>query len=385
VSGDRRYVVFADDWGRHPSSCQHLFARIARRRRVVWVDTIGTRTPTLSRADLARAAGKVRRWMRPPPPPPGAPVRVVRPLMVPFDRFPAARRANATLVGRACRRALAEEPPGETVLVTTIPNVAPLVGRLGEDASVYYCVDEFSEWPGADRGTLLALEAELLARVDLVIATSTRLFEAKSARHARVRLLPHGVDWEAFRAGKGRAPDALLALPRPRAGFVGLADARIDVELLDGLAGARPDVTFVLVGPRQLPPGPLDRRDNVRFLPAVPYEDVPAVVHALDVAILPYRLDALTERMNPLKLRELLAAGLPVLSSALPEVERYGAVARIARDAEGWRASLADALSEGRSRAEERSRAVRDEGWDRRAGEFERLVALAAAGERIAS
>ncbi len=382
MTAERRFVVFSDDWGRHPSSSQHLFARIARRRRVVWVNTIGTRTPTLSRADLARAAGKLREWTRPAPPAPDAPVRVLGPFMIPFDKLRPVRRLNAALVTRAVTRALAEEAPAETVLVTTIPNAAPLVGKLGEDASVYYCVDEFSEWPGADRATLLALEAELLEKVDLVIATSTRLFESKSARHPRVRLLPHGVDWEAFRRGSGAAPAALGALPRPRVGFVGLADGRLDDRLLDEVAASLPDVSFVLIGPRQLPEGPLDRRGNVRFLPPVPYADVPAVMHALDAGILPYRMDALTERMNPLKLRELLATGIPVVSSPLPEVERYRAVVRLARDAGEWRDALRDALREGRARADERSRAVRDEGWDRRAEEFERLLSLAVAGAR---
>lgn len=382
MTPDRRFVVFSDDWGRHPSSCQHLFARIAKRRRVVWVNTIGTRTPTLSRADLVRAAGKLREWTRPAPPAAEAPVRVTAPFMIPFDGLGPVRRLNAALVTRAVTRALAEEAPGETVLVTTIPNAAPVVGRLGEDASVYYCVDEFSEWPGADRGTLLALEAELLAKVDLVIATSTRLFEAKSARHPRVRLLPHGVDWEAFRRPAGAAPEALGLVPRPRVGYVGLADGRLDDALLDEVAASMPDVSFVLVGPRLLPEGPLDRRGNVCFLPPVPYADVPAVMHALDAGILPYRMDALTERMNPLKLRELLATGVPVVSSPLPEVERYRGVVRLARDADGWRDALRAALAEGRARADERSRTVRDEGWDRRAEEFERLLSFAVAEAR---
>ena len=377
---ERRFVVFSDDWGRHPSSCQHLFARIARRHPVVWVNTIGTRTPTLSRADFARAVGKLREWTRPAPPAAETPVRIVGPFMIPFDRFSPVRALNASLVSRAVRRALAQERGGATILVTTIPNVAPLVGRLGEEACVYYCVDEFSEWPGADRNTLLALEAELLGKADLVIATSTRLFESKSAHHARVRLLPHGVDWERFRSATGTAPEALSLLPRPRVGFVGLADGRLDTDLLDAVAAALPDVSFVLIGPRLLPDGALDRRGNVCFLPPVPYEDVPAVMHALDVGMLPYRMDALTERMNPLKLRELLAAGVPVVSSPLPEVERYRAVVRLARDVEDWVHAIRDALREGRDAAEARSRSVRDEGWDRRAEEFERLV-LSAVGE----
>ena len=93
----RDFVVFSDDWGRHPSSCQHLFRRIAPRNRVLWVNTIGTRTPTLSVADMKRAAGKIREWASR-----GAadeaseacPVTVLRPFMTPFDRWKPFRALN---------------------------------------------------------------------------------------------------------------------------------------------------------------------------------------------------------------------------------------------------------------------------------------------------
>ncbi|MCA9753302.1 MAG: glycosyltransferase family 1 protein, partial [Gemmatimonadetes bacterium] len=152
MSARRTFVVFADDWGRHPSSCQHLFRRIAPHHRVVWVNTIGTRTPTLRPADLARAAGKLREWAfgagdaAAAASDPAVPVEVLRPVMTPFDRWHPLRRLNASLLIRAIRAAVS--PAERPILVTTIPNAAGVVGRIEEAASVYYCVDEFSEWPG---------------------------------------------------------------------------------------------------------------------------------------------------------------------------------------------------------------------------------------------
>jgi hypothetical protein len=274
-----------------------------------------------------------------------------------------------------------DDPP---ILVTTIPNAAGLVGQLGEAASIYYCVDEFSEWPGADRKTMLEMEADLLQRVDLVAATSDTLFEGKSAVHPRVRLLRHGVDWERFQRGAGTVPVALEALPRPRFGFTGLVDERIDTELVGRLAAARPDASFVFVGPRQLGPGPLDTAPNVHFLPAVPYDDVPAVVAAFDVAALPYVESRLTESINPLKLREFLASGVPVVATPLPEVRRYGEFVEAPRDFDGWKVALDRALAEGRSRAAARSASVRAEGWDQRAEKFSRLCEEACATARAA-
>lgn len=383
---DRSFVVFADDWGRHPSSCQHLFRRLAPRNRVLWVNTIGTRTPSLSRADVARAVGKLREWSRPQPEQDAdEPVDVLRPVMSPFDRWSPLRRLNTASIVRCVRDGLARADDPNPILVTTIPNVAGVVGKLGEALSVYYCVDEFSEWPGADRSALLRLEAELLGKVDLVVATSEALFDAKSAVHPRVRLLRHGVDWERFRSPTGTAPAALTALPRPVLGFIGLVDARLDVPLVVSLARANPEASFAFVGPRQLPPCELDREPNVHFLPPVAYGEVPAVLRAFDVALLPYVENDLTERINPLKLRELLASGLPIVATPLPEVVRFREFVRVPAVPDEWRTALRESLAEGRSRAEERSQSVRPESWEARAEEFSRFCRETEAAVRSGS
>ncbi len=370
----RAFVVFSDDWGRHPSSCQHLFLRLAPANRVLWVNTIGTRLPALTRADLGRAAGKLRTWSRSPAGTAGrdAPVRVLEPIMTPFDRWRPGRRLNRWLLRRALRRAVRGEHLERPILVTTIPNAAGAVGVVGEHLAVYYCVDDFSEWPGADRRAMVEMERDLLKRVDLVIATSETLFEEKSALHPRVRLVRHGVDVDAFRAASGTVPPTLAALQRPLLGATGLVDARIDVDLVAQLARAMPEATFAFVGPRQLPEGPLDRLENVRFLPAVPYADVPATVHSFDVAVLPYVENRLTERINPLKLREYLATGVPIVATPLPEAARFRDVIELARRPEEWVAALRRALGEGRARAEERRARIAPETWEARAEEFSR-------------
>jgi glycosyltransferase involved in cell wall biosynthesis len=218
------------------------------------------------------------------------------------------------------------------------------------------------------------MERDLLGRVDLVIATSEKLFEDKSAIHPRVRLVRHGVDAEAFRDGRGTAPAALATFARPVFGATGLVDARIDAAMVARLASAMPEATFAFIGPRQLPAGPLDRLANVRFLPPVPYADVPATVHAFDVAILPYVETRLTERINPLKLREYLAAGVPVVATPLPEASRFADVIELARTPEEWVAALRRAAAEGRTRSEARRARVAGETWDARAEEFSRHI-----------
>ncbi len=275
----RTFVVFSDDWGRHPSSCQHLFRGIAALIDVIWVNTIGTRTPSLTPADLRRALGKLREWTSKAEAGAeeqsgseggGVPVEVLRPVMTPFDRWRPFRRLNTRLLVRAVTEALAARGDEAPILVTTIPNAAGVVGQVGEAASLYYCVDEFSEWPGADREAMLEMERELLGRVDLVVATSQTLFEEKSARHARVRLLKHGVDWQSFRRPPTEAPPpSLAALPRPVAGFTGLADARLDVRLLAEVADRLPGTLGALISVVETPTAVVrthDPEETAQFL-----------------------------------------------------------------------------------------------------------------------
>ena len=373
----RDIVVFSDDWDRHPSSCQHLFRRIALHNRVIWIHTIGTRLPTFSRMDASRIWGKVRAWTGPKETRSAReslPVQVLDPFMIPADRWPAGRRINAKLLRRQIQRSARELGLQHPILVTTVPTPARVVGALDEALAVYYCVDDFSEWPGEDKAAMLAMEKELLQKVDLVITSSEKLFDDHSARHPRVRLLRHGVDWDAFREGRGSAPQELRDMKRPRIGMVGLLDERIDVALVESIAKSLPEASFVFLGPRVLPSGPLDRLGNVHFLPAVDYADVPAVLHAFDVVMLPYVQSRLTERINPLKLRESLASGTPVVTTPLPETRRYHDVLESAGDPETWIRALRKMLEEGRTRSALRSARVREESWESRAEEFSRFV-----------
>ncbi len=386
----RDFVVFADDWGRHPSSCQHLFARIAREHRVLWVNTIGTRKPTLSAADLARGLEKAREWATKGRENGAArrsdqggegerresAVEVIAPLMTPFDHWGAFRSLNAGLLRRAVRKALDERGFARPILVTTIPNAWGVVGEIDERASIYYCVDDFAEWPGADRESMQAMEAKLLRRVDLVIATSAALVEDKRRTHARVQHLPHGVDWPRFQRTDEPPPAAIAEKPRPRIGYVGLTDERLDVALIEDVARAMPEASFLFVGPRQLAKGPLDEMPNIHFIPPVPYERVPSVLRALDAAILPYRAEGrLAERLSPLKALEILAAGVPLIATPLPELVRLGRGVRIARSAEEVRGALRSAIDvEDEASRNARAQSVREESWESRASHFLELI-----------
>ncbi len=206
-------LVFADDWGRHPSSCQHLIAHLLDRHQVLWVDTIGMRRPGLDRVTLKRGLEKLGRWLRR-----GrrgrrhqdggrtaveANLHVLNPLMWPSFGSGLERRINRELLVRQLLPHVAAlpEPP---VVVANIPIVADLVGRLPARRWAYYCADDLAEWPGLDGAALRAMEERLIERCDVLIAVSPVLQEQLGRRGQPVHLLTHGVDlehWGAPRPG----------------------------------------------------------------------------------------------------------------------------------------------------------------------------------------
>lgn len=374
------FVVFADDWGGHPSSAQHLFRRIARAHRTLWVNTLGLRPPRFDREDAARVVRKLRamvgvrtsRSSLSHDDRAGLDLHVLAPPMLPWMRPGLFRRINRlsvrALVARACERIGLRDP----VVVTTVPNGVDGEGLAGASGLVYYCVDDFVHWPGVDAVAAALLERELLDRCDLVLATSRHLVETRRARRGPTEFFPHGVDVALLARASDPETVPLSGVRRgkPVLGYLGLLDARLDVELVTAVARRRPDWDVVFVGPLDAPLDPRLVLPNVRRIPAVPYERVPEALAAFDVALLPYVKNELTRSINPLKLREYLASGRPVVATSLPEVARYASTVDLADTPDAFVAAVERALRGPRDRRAERAPLLAGESWDDRARVF---------------
>jgi glycosyltransferase involved in cell wall biosynthesis len=379
-------VCFAHDYHSDPTSKTHLMRLLAADNRVLWVNSVGMRRPTATARDFRRLAGKLRAGLRPPVLATHNLV-VANPLVLPAPGWVLADRLNAELlaawVRRLCRRFGLSRP----ILWTFLPNVHRLCGRLGEELVVYHCVDEYTGFAGVAREALARMEQALVARADLVLASSALLADERRRLNPNTHLVSHGVDVAHFASALDRAapvPAALAGLPRPVIGFFGLIAEWVDVDLVERLAVRRPDWSFVLVGRAVADVGRLRRIPNVYLPGPQPYAALPAWCRGFDVGLIPFRMNTLTVRANPLKLREYLAAGLPVVSSPLPEVSRYEGLVRTAEDTDdvlrALEASLADRSPEADRR---RAAAMRAESWSHRAEEVSTLVEAALARRRI--
>jgi glycosyltransferase involved in cell wall biosynthesis len=250
------------------------------------------------------------------------------------------------------------------------PMFLPATARLRSILTVYDCMDELSAFKGAPLA-LSVLERKLLARADLVFTGGMALHEAKRSLHPHVVGVPSSVDVPFFaRARSVRSdPEDQASIPHPRVGYYGVIDERIDLPLIHDLAAQRSDLHFVMVGPlAKIDETSLPRAPNIHYLGLKPYAELPAYAAGWDVAFMPFALNDATRFISPTKTPEYLAAGKPVVSSAVRDVvepyERLGLV-RIARSAAEFLTHI-DALKEGQSEAEKvrRDAFLADNSWD---------------------
>jgi glycosyltransferase involved in cell wall biosynthesis len=371
-----RIIVFADDWDRHPSSCQHLVRHLVERHDVWWVNTIGTRTPQFNVATLRRGWEKVRQWVRPNTSVGIAPAnpRVLNPRMWPWFSTRFGRSLNRRLLLRALAPVVnaLPEPP---VVVTTLPIVSELIGLLPAARWVYYCVDDFGEWPGLDQAVLRQMEARLIARADRIIAVSTTLQEKLARRGRRAALLTHGVD-RAFWATPGQtAVPELAGLERPLIVFWGVVDQRMDVALVQRLATDLRHGTIVLVGPDADPDPALLQCKRVARIAPLTFAQLPCVAREAGVLIMPYADLPVTRAIQPLKLKEYLSTGKPVVARDLPATREWADCSDLVATPEAFSHAVRLRLQTGTPDEQRLARArLVAESWVDKAQTFERLA-----------
>ena len=249
---------------------------------------------------------------------------------------------------------LLAERPGPFVRWYYTPMMLAYSAHLSAVCTVYDCMDELANFRFAPPD-LAQREQDLLRTADVVFAGGWSLFEAKRSLHANIHALPSSVDVAHFSRARLRQadPQDQAALPRPRLGFYGVIDERLDLALLAAVADSRPSWQFVMIGPiAKIAPDELPQRANIAWLGAKCYDDLPNYVGGWDVAIMPFAVNRSTQFISPTKTPEFLAAGLPVVTTPIADVARqYGGLdaVHLAQDAASFVSSCERALAQRRT------------------------------------
>jgi glycosyltransferase involved in cell wall biosynthesis len=370
-------LVFADDWGRHPSSCQHLIAKLLPSYPVCWVNTIGMRTPRLNRITIKRALEKFRPWMKANHRSAELPdnLQVVDPKMWPWFSRSHDRWLNRSMLLRGLKPVL-KDLARPVVGVSTLPIVADLMGPLHLDRWVYYCVDDFSQWPGLDHRAMATMEDVLIERADRWIAASPALQAHLAAHGKESELLTHGVElehWQVSPEGSSESESSPWAhLPKPLVVFWGLIDKRMDTRFVHQLADSMREGTILLVGPMEHPDPELLDAPHVVRIPSVDYDQLPQLAADASVLVMPYADLPVTRAMQPLKLKEYLATGKPVVSRALPAIEPWADCLDAVASAEEFVVAVKLRIEGGIDPAQQTARMrLESEGWSAKAEQFE--------------
>jgi glycosyltransferase involved in cell wall biosynthesis len=374
-------VCFSNDWEADPLSKKHIILRLAKKNRILWVNGVGNRNPTVSTRDLKRIFRKLGQfWQGCRPVAPN--INVFTPIVIPFHGSRLARWINRRVyrwsIRRACKKLRFENP----ITWTYAPSCADVAGTLGERFIVYHCVDEFSKFTGADKAGIAEMERRLLDKADIVIVSSEALLESKRQENPNTFLVTHGVDYDHFaKACLAETEPAreCADMKKPVIGFFGLVADWVDLNVIRHLAAARPEWSLLLIGEVQTDISMLRDLPNVHIIGRRDYKSLPGYAKVFDVAILPFVVNELTLAANPLKVREYLAAGLPVVATPLPEVKRLGRLIRTATTGEEFLAEIDKLLVEGRrGPSPEASRAMQAESWDAKVEELSSLVSVIA-------
>lgn len=225
----------------------------------------------------------------------------------------------------------------------------PILNYFEFNNVVYDCMDELSLFKGAPE-KLIEQEKYLMAHADIVFTGGKSLYESKLKLHNNVHCFPSSVDQEHFaKALNGIAvPQDLAGLPGPVVGYFGVIDERIDLDMLYATAQLKPDVTFAMIGPlAKIGEHELPRHHNIHYLGMKDYKELPAYLKGFAIAMMPFALNDATKYISPTKTLEYMAAGKPVISTAITDVVRdYNHCVKIISDAAEFAGAIDAVLSD---------------------------------------
>lgn len=257
-----------------------------------------------------------------------------------------------------------------------------VLDHIPADLVIFDAMDQLANFRFAPPD-LIAREAELMQRADLVFTGGRSLYEARRDHHPNVYLFASGVDPSHF--AQARQLDTEVAseiadLPGPVLGYYGVIDERIDLDMLSALATQRPDWSFVMVGPlAKIDPESLPRRPNIYYPGQQPYNRLPQFLKRFDVCLMPFALNEATQYISPTKALEYMAAHKPIVSTHVPDVvANWSHVVYLAQDGAGFIQAVEQALGE--TPTQRQARIIRQNAvitrhtWDRIAHDMGRLI-----------
>jgi glycosyltransferase involved in cell wall biosynthesis len=358
-------------WLRH----QEIMARFARAgNRVLFVEPIGIRMPKWQ--DRKRIVARLKNRQRA-----GARgirqvmenVWVMDPLVNPFQEIGFVHRRNVRALTKQLQNAISQIGGGESIIWTYVPTLLAreVIAKIPHKLVAYDIMDALTENPKGVFASYWESEKILSCDADIVFVTSHTLLERQRTLNPRTYYVPHGVAYEKFADVRLPLPSDLEMIPAPRVLFFGGIDERLDLDLLEQIAAHHPDWHIILLGIVRTDISRLETFSNVHVIGQKPHDVLPAYLHHANVLMMPYRLNAYSQYMNPAKLHECLAVGKPTVVTALPCFDEFRDVLAVATTRTEFEELVACGIVE-RSEQARLARQVRarENTWEKRFAEI---------------
>lgn len=373
-------IVFfsSDDWGWKTSKYQ-LSTRFAKDNKVLFVSSIGFRAPTASSDDLKRIWNKLKSFFK------GVKkvndnLYVITPIVVPFSWFPFRNGLNKLILKMQVGWAKWRLNMGNPYMFVFSENWHDYVINMKRKKLIYYTVDEQASFSGLDGQRFIEMDKKLNRAADHIFCSARTLYDKNIKGNPNTHYMPHGVSYELFSSTLNEATKVasdIEPIKGPIFLFFGhISYDWVDKDLVKFLAEQRPDWSWVYVGRNSMDKNEFDGFDNIYLLGEKEFDQLPSYCKGADIATIPFVYSKLTNNCNPLKLPEYFAAGLPVVSTNIPEVGRaFGEETYIGKDNQDFLLACDKALNENDiERNIERSKEMAVHSWEQRVANIFKII-----------
>ena len=366
------------DWTSYKTSKIYLMKIMSKRNRVLYVETIGSKSPGLHKSHLRRIIRRLSRWLEGPIRPldasPVENILIYSPLVIPIYNNSFARKINFYLLRWTFRRLIRKLNFKEPILWFYLPTAADLIGQLSEKFCLYHCVDDWLTYPGYRNSNFEDLEKKLFENSNTVFMSNRLLFERQKRLNKNTYHLPHAVEFEHYQkkfSFDEPLPADVAKLKRPIIGMVGEIAGWVDWTFLKYAAQTNPQWSIVMIGPVGYDADIKEIKDihDIHLLGYKAYSDLPDYYRAIDVCVVSFKLNEHIKYCAPTRFYEHLAAGKPVVSTDFPAAREFPEeLVRVAGTKEEFVELIKKSISENNEiLIEKRKKLAAANSWDQRA------------------
>jgi hypothetical protein len=366
-------VCFAGcDWWYHNRGLfvPQIMTRVAKRTKVLFVNSLGMRVPNLKSDRLAlrkilRKIRSIAHFLRKDR---NSGMYVLSPISLPFWGSALGRVVNTYSILLQVKMAMFILGIKNPIFYIGCPPAWEVVKKMKHNYFMYERTDLFEEMPGIDKTYIASLDNNLARLSNLVLYVDNAMFKDGAEQNPNSLLIGHGVDFDFFADAEKSdyIPEDIAMIPRPIIGYFGdICDKTFDFDLLQHLAANLQDMSFVLIGPLSSDIENLRKFNNIYILGQKPYEDIPHYGKVFDVSILPWKKNKWVVHSYPVKIKEYLAMGNPFVSVNIPAVRSFDKVTYVAADYDDFVSKVRLAVEDkDLQNRQKRKESVRNETWD---------------------